>query len=75
MALTEKNDVVIRQKRGNPSTVYLLGTPSSPDQFTFARAMKPSRKPWPMQDGSICERGLPRATTTSCCSARSEKSS
>ena len=35
MALPDKNDVVIRQKHGNPSTVYLLGTPSSPDQFTL----------------------------------------
>jgi hypothetical protein len=31
--LPDKDDVVIRQKRGNPSTVYLLGTPSSPDQL------------------------------------------
>jgi len=29
----EDGDVVVRQKRGNPSTVYLLGTPSAPDQF------------------------------------------
>jgi hypothetical protein len=29
----DKDDVVIRQKRGNPSTLYLLGTPSAPDQF------------------------------------------
>lgn len=29
----EDGDVVIRQKRGNPSTVYLLGTLSTPDQF------------------------------------------
>jgi hypothetical protein len=35
MALPDKNDVVIRQKHGNPSTVYVLGTPSSPDQFTL----------------------------------------
>ena len=28
-----EDDVVIRQKRGNPSIVYLLGTPSAPDQF------------------------------------------
>jgi hypothetical protein len=35
MALPNKNDVVIRRKHGNPSTVYVLGTPSSPDQFTL----------------------------------------
>jgi hypothetical protein len=29
----DEDDVVVRQKRGNPSTVYLLGTPSAPDQF------------------------------------------
>jgi hypothetical protein len=31
----ENGDVVVRQKRGDPSTVYLLGTPSTPDQFTL----------------------------------------
>ena len=35
MTLPDKNDVVIRQKHGNPSAVYLLGTPSSPDQFAL----------------------------------------
>ena len=29
----DEGDVVVRQKRGNPSTVYLLGTPSAPEQF------------------------------------------
>jgi hypothetical protein len=29
----EDGDVVIRQKHGAPSVVYLLGTPSAPDQF------------------------------------------
>jgi hypothetical protein len=29
----EDGDVVVRPKRGSPSTVYLLGTPSAPDQF------------------------------------------
>ena len=33
MALPDNDDVVIRQKHGNPSTVYLLGTPAAPDQF------------------------------------------
>jgi hypothetical protein len=33
--IPEDGDVVVRQKRGNPSTVYLLGTPSAPDQFTL----------------------------------------
>ena len=33
MALPDKNDVVIRQRHSNPSTVFLLGTPSAPDQF------------------------------------------
>ena len=35
MVFPDKNDAVIRQKHGNPSTVYLLGTPSSPDQVTL----------------------------------------
>jgi len=35
MTLPDKNDVVIRQKHGNPSTVYVLGTPSSSNQFTL----------------------------------------
>jgi hypothetical protein len=29
----DEGDVVVRQKHGNPSTVYLLGTPSAPEQF------------------------------------------
>ena len=33
MTHPDKDDVVIRQKHGNPSTVYLLGTPAGPDQF------------------------------------------
>lgn len=33
MALPDKNDVVIRQRHGNPSIVFVLGTPSTPDQF------------------------------------------
>ena len=31
----DEGDVVVRQKRGNSSTVYLLGTASAPDQFTL----------------------------------------
>ena len=34
MVNPDKDDVVIRQKVGNPSAVYVLGTPSGPDQFT-----------------------------------------
>ena len=33
MALPDQDDVVIRQRHGNPSIVFLLGTPSAPDQF------------------------------------------
>lgn len=33
MAHPDNDDVVVRQERGNPSTVDLLGTPSAPDQF------------------------------------------
>lgn len=33
MAHPDNNDVVVRQKAGNPSTIYLVGTPASPDQF------------------------------------------
>jgi hypothetical protein len=29
----DSDDVVVRQKHGNPSIVYLLGTPAAPDQF------------------------------------------
>ena len=35
MALPDNDDVIIRQKHGNPSTVYLLGTSLAPDQFTL----------------------------------------
>ena len=30
----EKDDVVVRQRRGNPH-VYVLGTPATPDQFSL----------------------------------------
>ena len=33
--LPDENDVVIRQRDGNPSVVFVLGTPSTPDQFTL----------------------------------------
>ena len=33
MAHPDNDGVVVRQERGNPSTVYLLGTPSAPDKF------------------------------------------
>lgn len=33
MTHPDNDDVVIRPKRSNPSTVYLLGTPSAPDQI------------------------------------------
>jgi len=29
----DNDDVIVREKRSNPKTVYLLGTPSAPDQF------------------------------------------
>ena len=33
MRLPDDDDVVIRPKHGDLSTVYLLGTPAAPDQF------------------------------------------
>jgi len=33
VAHPDNDDVVVRQERGSPSTVYLLGTPSAPDHF------------------------------------------
>ena len=33
MPLPDSDDVIIRQRHGNPSTVYLLGTSFTPDQF------------------------------------------
>jgi Protein of unknown function (DUF2934) len=33
MTIPDRDDVVIRQRHGNPSTVFLLGTPAAPDQF------------------------------------------
>ena len=29
----DEDDVIIRQRHGNPSIVFVLGTPSTPDQF------------------------------------------
>ena len=33
MTRPDENDVIVRQRRGNPHVVYLLGTPTAPDQF------------------------------------------
>jgi hypothetical protein len=33
MTCPDSDDVVIRAKHGNPSTVFVLGTPAAPDQF------------------------------------------
>ena len=33
MTHPNKDDVVIRQTHGNPSTTFLIGTPAAPDQF------------------------------------------
>ena len=33
MPVPDADDVVIRQRHGNPSIVFVLGTPSTPDQF------------------------------------------
>ena len=74
MALPDKDDVVIRQRHGNPSIVFVLGTPSAPDQFTLRTRDEAISQAWPMPNVSMCERGLPRATTTSCCSGRFESS-
>lgn len=31
----DKDDVLVRQRRGNPHTVYLLGTATTQDQFSL----------------------------------------
>ena len=31
----DKDDVVVRQRRGNPHTLYLLGTATTPDQVSL----------------------------------------
>ena len=31
----DKDDVVVRPRRGSPHTVYLLGTSTTPDQFSL----------------------------------------
>ena len=35
MIQLSQDDVVVRQGRGNPHVVYLLGTPATPDQFSL----------------------------------------
>jgi hypothetical protein len=35
MVHPENDDVVVRQKHGNPTTVYVLSTSSTPEQFTI----------------------------------------
>ena len=31
----DNDDVVVRERRGNPHAVYVLGTPAAPDQFSL----------------------------------------
>jgi len=45
MTHPDRDDVVILQKRSNPSTVYLLGTPAAPVSSYSELATRPSRKP------------------------------
>ena len=40
----DTDDVVVRQRRGNPHAVYLLGTPASPDQFVVGTRDEAVRK-------------------------------
>jgi hypothetical protein len=35
MIQPDQDDVVVRQRRGNPHVVYSLGTPTTPDQFSL----------------------------------------
>jgi hypothetical protein len=45
VVVAAKHDVIVRQKRGNPTTVYLPGTPLAPISSSFAVATMRSRKP------------------------------
>ena len=42
MVHPDQDDVVVRQRRGNPHVVYLVGTPATPDQF----GLRTRRVPW-----------------------------
>ena len=35
MIRPDHDDVVVRQRRGNPHVVYVLGAPTTPDQFSL----------------------------------------
>ena len=35
MIQPDQDDVVVRQRRGNPHVIYLLGTPTTPDQLSL----------------------------------------
>jgi hypothetical protein len=35
MIQPDRDDVLVRQRRGNPHALYLLGTPATPDQFSL----------------------------------------
>ena len=37
MIRPDKDDVVVRQRHGNPHVAYLLGTPTTPDQLSLSR--------------------------------------
>ncbi len=57
MVSPDPDDVVIRQKHGNPSIVYLIGTLASPDQFILRmRDDLPARRVRG-QNVSACGRG------------------
>jgi DUF2934 family protein len=69
----DPDDVVVRLKSGNPSTVYLLGTPSAPDQYTVR-----TRDEAVSQAVAFAKRQQVRAWFTSgnddlCCSERFER--
>ena len=67
------NDVVIRRKHGNPSTVHRLGHRRLPTSSSSASETLPSRKPLRIPSISGFERGLLTAPTRLCRLARLEK--
>lgn len=68
------DDIVVRQKRGNPSPVFILGTSSAPAQFQVRSRDDAITQALAFAKRSTCGRGLP-TTTTSCYLARSARTS
>jgi Protein of unknown function (DUF2934) len=69
----EDGDAVVRQVALESTLVYVLHTTSAPAPYCSARGTTPFRKPLRLPSVNRCGRRLTKPITSSCCSARSDK--